>query len=354
MVRLRSVRGGRRGHPQADSDPIRGRRLPPVAWTASPTHRGAVTVALPVRSGSDAVVGSAIPVALELRGRVADAVRRAVEAHGWQVVDEVTADLVPPLVRLADVTTPGARTTPTVLLVTPDDDPTDAAAACLRLRPSAVVGWPDERRELEVAVAAAVSAPRQRTTVARLRVGGAAGGVGTTTVALALGGLAAWRGRPTLVASGDALLLPDGVPTVDPSALVAPDLWTRATPITGVPQARAVRTTAPPFDAEVVDPSVGAAVLDLGVADEVDVLVLRPDGAGLAALRRTAAAAVVVVGDGPAPASQLTAAIGGRRRVDLPTSRRFARAAMVQRVPAALPGRAVRALLPLVPAGPSG
>ncbi len=300
-------------------------------------------------------VGSAVPVALDLRGRLAEALRPAIEAHGWQVVDEATAALVPPLVRLADVTTAAASATPTILLVTPEDAPADAAATCLRLRPLAVVGWPDERGGLDAAVEAAVSAPRGAvTSVTTLRVGGAAGGVGTTTVALALGGLAAWRGRPTLIASGDRLLLPDAAPTVDPSALAAPDLWARAATVDGVPHARAVRTTSPPFATEVADPTVTVAVLDLGVADDVDVLVVRPDAAALPALERTSAAAVVVVGEGAAPARQLSAAIGGRRRVDLPTSRRCARAALVGRVPAALPGRLVRALLPLVPSGPSG
>lgn len=298
---------------------------------------------------------AAVPVALDLRGRSAEAVRRAVEAHGWQAVDEATAALVPPVVRLADVTAPAGDGTPTVLLVGIDDRALDAASACLRVRPTTVVAWPDVDGVLVDAVLAATSAPRRTTSSATLlRVGGAGGGVGTTTVALALAGLAAWRGQATLVASGDAVLLPSGTPGIDPSALTAPDLWSRATVIEGVPGARAVRTSSPPFDTTVSDPSVATAVLDLGVADEVDVLVLRPDAAGVAALERTSAAAVVVVGDGPVAPHALSAAVGGRRRVDLPWSHRIARAGLVGRVPAALPGRAVRALLPLVPAGPSG
>lgn len=298
---------------------------------------------------------SAVPVALDLRGRFADGVRSAVEAHGWQAVDEATAALVPPVVRLAGIAAHRGDGTPTVLLVADDDPAPEAAAACLRLRPTAVVAWPDEGHELVGAVTTATAAPRADATTARLlRVGGAAGGVGTTTVALALAGLAAWRGQATLVTSGDAVLLPPAAPGVDPSALAAPDLWSRAAAIEGVPGARAVRTTAAPFDAVLADPAVATAVLDLGVAADVDVLVIRPDAAGVAALERTAAAAVVVVGDGPVSPRALATAIGGRRRVDLPSSHRIARAALVGRVPAALPGRAVRALLPLVPAGPSG
>lgn len=304
---------------------------------------------------AEPVLPAAVPVALDLRGRFADAVRRAVEAHGWQAVDEATATLIPPVVRLADVAATPGDGTPTVLLVAPDDPATDAAEACLRLRPAAVVPWPDEGGRLTGAVSAATSAPRRRTPTATvLRVGGAGGGVGTTTVALTLAGLAAWRGQAALATSADAVLLPETAPAIDPSALAAPDLWARAAAIGGVPGARAVRTTAPPHDGHVADPSVRTAVLDLGVADDVDVLVLRPDASGLAALRRTSAAAVVVVGDGPVPPRAMAEAVGGRRRVDLPWSRRVARAALVGRVPAAIPGRAVRALLPLVPAGPSG
>jgi hypothetical protein len=301
------------------------------------------------------VIGSAVPVALDLRGRLAEGVRRAVEANGWQAVDEATAALVPPVVRLTDVDGAVGVGTPTVLLVTADDHPRAAATACRRLDPVAIVGWPDERHELLAAVTSATSAPRRRAAAARvLRLGGAAGGVGTTTVALALAGLSAWRGRRTLAVAGDPVLLPTGAPSVDPAALAAPDLWARATPLDGVPAARAVRTVTPAFEPTFADPAIATAVVDVGVADDVDVLVLRPDAAGVAALQRTSAAAVVVVGSGPVPARAMHAAVGGRRRVDLPWAHRVARAALVGRVPAALPGQTIRALLPLVPAGPSG
>lgn len=294
---------------------------------------------------------AALPVAIDVRGRLAEVVRRDVEgALGWQPVDEATSSLVPPLVRLADVDAPGGDATPVVLLVTPDDEPAAAAAATLRLRPAGVVAWPGPRDELVAVVGRATAAPLSTTsTSTTLRIGGAAGGAGATTVALALTGLLAWGGTSTLLASGDRLLLPDDAPTITPDALSAPDLWARAAGVVGVPDARAVRTITPPYDVSLTDPAIDMAVVDLGVADDVDVLVLRPDAPGLAALERTAAAAVVVVGEGPVPQRALAQAIGGRRRIVLPWSARVARAAVVGRVPNALPGRFVRSLLPLTP-----
>jgi hypothetical protein len=297
---------------------------------------------------------SALPVSLEVGGPRREAVRRTVEgALGWQLVDDDTAALVPPAVRLVDVAAVAVSATPTVLLVTDTDDPCAAAEATARLDPAAVVPWPTSDTRLAAAVARAGAAPRRdRSTTATVRLGGSAGGVGTTTVALALAGLAAWRGATVLVASGDRVVLPRGAPTIEPAALAAPDLFVRAAAVRGVVGARAVRLTEPPVDVRLADPTVGAAVVDLGVADEVDVLVVRPDAAGIAALDRTSAAAVVVTGSGPVPGRDLAAAIGRRRRVDLPASHRVARAALVGRVPAALPGRYVAALAPLLPAPP--
>jgi hypothetical protein len=293
----------------------------------------------------------ALPVAIEVRGALLDPLRRTAEGVlGWQVVDEVTASLVPPAVRLVDTDAVRRDGTPIVLLCTGDDDPVAAAEATARLVPDAVVGWPATDAMLSAAVGRAAATPRATApSAATVRVGGAGGGVGTTTVALTLAGIAAWRGATVLLASGDGVLLPTGAPAVDPGALTAPDLFVRAAAVRGVVGARAVRTIAPVLDAEVRDPTVGVVVLDVGVADEVDVLVLRPDATGLAALERTAAAAVVVTGTGPVPGHVLTAAIGRRRRVDAPWSHRVARAALVGRVPAALPGRFVRSLAGLVP-----
>jgi hypothetical protein len=307
---------------------------------------------------------AALPVELALRGRSLETVRRAVEGTlGWQPVDEDTAALVPPALRLLDVggaadlprTAGGRGHVPSLLLVGATDDPVAVAQAVLTSRPSEVLAWPSDTADLAAAAARATSGPIERAPgVATVRLGGAAGGVGTTTVALALAGLAAWRGHTALVASADALLLPDGAPLVEPGALAAPDLWSRAVPATGVPGLRTVRTLAPAVDVGLTDPAIGVAVLDLGPATEVDVLVCRPDAHGVAALATTTAGAAVVVGSGPVPDRELSAAAGPRRAIAVPWSARVARAAVVGRVPAALPGRLVRSLRPLVPSGDRG
>lgn len=332
--------------------------MPPTKTAPTPAGAGAEVPAGTPAHGSDPVdplpghaLPSALPVALEVRSALHDTVRRVVEGTlGWQPVDEVTAGLVPPAVRLTDVSGTAGDGTPTVLLVAPDDDPRAAADAAVRLRPAALVGWPTPEDELVRAVARATSAPRGTArSTPTIRLGGAAGGVGTTTVALALAGAVAWRGRAVLVASPDPVLLPSATPVIDPSALAAPDLWSRSAPLDGVPGARAVRTVGLPGDGEVLDPAVDTVVLDLGVATDVDVLVVRPDAAGLGALARTTAAVVVVCGPGPVPNRALSEAVGSRRRIDLPWSARVGRAGVVGRVPAALPGSYVRAVLALAP-----
>jgi hypothetical protein len=111
---------------------------------------------------------------------------------------------VPAAVRIVDV--PAAdrvRDTgvPTVLLVGDDDSGTAAAGAACRLRPGAVVAWPEDRDRLSAVVAELLVAARSAATATcTLRVGGASGGVGTSTIVLALAGLIGWSGRHTLAA----------------------------------------------------------------------------------------------------------------------------------------------------------
>lgn len=297
---------------------------------------------------------TALPVTVAVRGRLADPVRRAVEGElGWQPVDEATATLVPPALRLVDVSSPEDERTPCVLLVVGDDQPLAVAQAVQRLRPATTIDWPADAAALGEAAATAVARPRSAVAPAAVvRVGGAGGGVGTTTVAASLAGLAAWRDHRSLLVAGDPTVVPEEAPSVDPSALTAPDLWDRAAPLLGVAGARAVRTWPPAVDGVVGDARIDVTVLDLGVADDVDVLVCHPDARALAALARTTAPVVVVVGDGPLPHRVLSAAIAGRRRLDLPWSTRVARASARGRVPTSLPGRFLERLLPLVPSRP--
>jgi len=296
--------------------------------------------------------GLAVPVELDLAGAHAEAVRGWVEGVlGWQAVDPGASTLVPPSVRLIDL---GARgepgAIPSVLVVVGGEDPVELASFASRRRPALVVPWPAGRDQLEERIAQLLASPHPARDVAvALRVSGSAGGVGTTTVALSLGALAAWRGARVLTVVRDRLLAGEVRP-VPPGALEAPDLWSRATQLAGVPGARVVRLDAPAEGCDgtaVADADV--VVLDAGVGTDTEVLVCRPDAAGLAAAETTTAAAIVVNGGGVAGTGALRRACVSRRTIVLPMSGRVARAGLHGRVPAALPGSWLARLEPLSP-----
>jgi hypothetical protein len=177
-------------------------------------------------------------------------------------------------------------------------------------------------------------------------VGGSAGGVGTSTVVLAVAGLSAWAGARTLAGVRGVGW---GLRQVPVGALDAPDAWSRADDLAGLTTARAVELVGPDTPVDPVDPHLDVLVVDRGVDGDVDVLVCRPDRAGLTVLGTTTAAAVVVVGEGPVAVSELARAAGSRRTIQLPWSVRVARAGLTGRVPAGLPGTWLRRLAPLVP-----
>jgi hypothetical protein len=259
------------------------------------------------------------------------------------VVDDDGLDPVPPVVRLvdhlADGLEPSGRDDPhgaTILLLPDGVEAVAAADAARRLQPAAVLRWPSHRDQLPEMVAQVVAAGRDRRGgVPSLLVGGSAGGVGTTTIALALAGLRAWSGTTTLVGVRGGGLTPRAVPI---AAVGAVDLWAAADPRPGVPGLRAVRLADHGPVPDVVDPSVGAVVLDAGVSTEVDVLVCRLDRAGVAALELTSAAVTIVVGEPLLPQRTIRTVLDGRAVVTLPWSSRVARAALRDRVPADLPG----------------
>ena len=234
-----------------------------------------------------------------------------------------------------------------ILLVDDDLPAAEAATAALHVRPDAVLSWPSGRDGLVAVAAQVLDRPRRPSGSTRvLRVGGSAGGVGTTTVALALGGLSAWDGVPTLVGVRSSAI---GARSLPMAALAGPDVWSRGDLVPGVSHQRMVglvdRTGVP----DPGDPAVGAMIIDQGVDPDVEVLVCRPDEAALTILPRTTAAAVVLVGDGPAGLKDLRVAAAGRRMVHLPFSVRVARAGLAGRVPAGLPGAWLRRLSPVWP-----
>jgi hypothetical protein len=305
-------------------------------------------VMTPSDRGAD---GAGRPVAINVGPPHEESLQRWVEGVlGWQVVDQQTSSLVPPTVRLLgiDAETPQDGV-PRILVLEQDVDPPVLLAAGRRLQPAAAIVWPRERDGLQEVVRRAVERP---VTVegARhvLRIGGVAGGVGTTTVALAVAGLGAWGGIPTFVTvRGDAPAT--DLPPVTAEATAAVDLWARLRPLPGVPGCRAVRIADPAPAADPQDPGIGLAVFDLGVDTDADVVVCRRDAAALEALPTTTAAAIVVVDAGPVPLRPLREATGGRPTILLPWSTRVARAGLHRRVPGSLPGAWLRRLVPLFP-----
>lgn len=288
-----------------------------------------------------------LPVAVELEGVLGQEVTAFVEGEGgWQVV----AAGGPPRPVLV-LTGPGgavAAGTPRVIVVegTPDRDETRTGLLAGALD---VIGWPDDRaRLLEVPDRATAASPRGGPAV--LRVGGAAGGVGTSTVALALAGLLAWGGRRTLVVGAEDLLCLAGIDDwhgpgaaeialLDPTD-VAEEVGALARSVAGVPGLAVLGVTGgalpsvlastPAWPADVVVADVRTA------AGAADVVVARPDARLRAAAGTTAP--VVLVGDGPLDGRGARRVLGRAAAAHVPTSVRVARAGLVGRVPSALPG----------------
>lgn len=287
----------------------------------------------------------ALPFVANLAGGQAPGIRRFAESVlGWQAVDDRTASLVPPQLILADVAGAVSETSlPVLLLVSDDDDPGAAAAAAVGA--AAVLSWPRDRDRLGDAGAllaggvAHDDGHRSR----EIRVGGACGGVGTTTVSLALGGIAAWRRHRALVLTHGAVPAPGGR-AVEPDDLVGARVWEAAAQAPGLIGLRVLRLVSPVPDAPVDGGPADLVVRDLGVDEDVDVLVVRRDRAGLEAVSRSGAAVVVVTDVGPVARRGMAAALQGRRLVVLPWSTRVARAGAVGAVPARLPGAWLRRL----------
>jgi hypothetical protein len=301
----------------------------------------------------------AVPVALALGERHVGTVRRWIEGTlGWQAVDDDLDGPVPPSVRIVDIEGAhrllddgGLDRLPTLLLVEDDDVAALAADLARRLQPAGVCRWPDGRDALPDLVLRAVGEQRAGVEGGRvLRVGGVAGGVGTTTVVLALTGIAAWAGQRALAVVHGHAGVREATP-VPPDAVVSPDLWARAMPLPGVTGARVVHTGPVAPTRAPADRRIGLSVIDVGTDSEVDVVVCRPDRAAAEQLPVTMAGAVVVVGRGLLSPERVSELAGGRRVVQVPTSVRVARAVLRGQVPAGLPGTWVAALRPVLDLG---
>jgi hypothetical protein len=291
----------------------------------------------------------ALPVEVSLAGDHAEAIRRWLESvAGWQAQERVTVPALPPVLRIVDTAGavgPVVDRLPTILLVAEGDDPTLTAIAGRRV--DDVVAWPAERGRLQAIASRLIAAHPARPTAPQLRIGGAVGGVGTTTVSLALGALVAWNQGRGLVLTHGAVPADLG-PAVPPEHLDSLEVWDRASPVTGVEGLRAVRCAEPPRRANLRTDEPALVISDLGVDEDVDVLVIRRDRPSLDALARATAAVTVCVGLGPFGDRAVTRAAGGRRVVRLAMSTRVSRAGAALRVPAGLPGSWLRTLRPVL------
>lgn len=299
---------------------------------------------------------TAVPVAVRVRADRQERLARLLEGGlGWPVVDP-TDVVLPPVALLADAESVAGRARhalPLVLLVDGSDDPTAAATAAATADRVTVLPWPPGTAQLRAAVVGAAVPPSAGpwcTIVA------AAGGVGATTVALAVAGLRSWRHGATLAAVTGPPHVHD-VRTVALGHLDSPATWAASAPVPGIDDLRVVRVdrSGPDERARTQVP----VVLELGVADVAaslpDVLVARPDRAGLDALELTTARLVVVVGEGPAGRSSVRAAVGDRDVVWLRDDPRVRAACHRGRHPTDAPGSWLRPLTELVAAvGGSG
>lgn len=285
-----------------------------------------------------------VPVAITLPGELHREVRAYLESEaGWHVVD--AGGPVRPALHV--VSEP--CDTPCVV-VRQGPVPPQAVRDALLRGAMDVIAWPEERARLLSAPARIISAPETRRAVPVLRIGGCRGGVGTSTVALATGALAAWSGRSALVVTDDAGALLAGVgpwggagarelAALGPQA--ADEIAHIARPAPAVSGLHVlgggpieVGTNGWPYDIVVVDE--GRAGLHTA-----GVLVGAADGSLQAA---PAGAAVVVVGHGPLDRAGVRRRLAREPAGWLPYSARVARAGLAGRVPSSLPGSWVHAL----------
>lgn len=307
-----------------------------------------------------------LPVSVELPGVLGQEVTRYVEVEaGWQVV---TPDGPPaPVLALVNAPRPGR---PCVIVV--DGVPTaEQVRQGLFSGALDVLAWPADRARLLDAPLRIAQPATPTRTPGFVRVAGVAGGVGTSTVALALGALLAWSGRRTAVVGGQDLLALCGIPAwagpgaADLAALgpsAAGEFDAVARQVRGVPGllvlsgdgAALPGAAGWPVAVVVADlraqgPQLAAAwerwpedpaaptPAEVGAAGGL-VVVARPDAAVRWAAPVATRSVVVVAGHGPLDLPSVRRWLGRQPDAVLPHSARVARAGLRGRVPSALPG----------------
>lgn len=265
-----------------------------------------------------------LPVAVLLEPPLGEQVTAWVERDlGWQAVDMDGS--LPPALALAA----GPCGALPWIAVTAGPPADDAVTSLLVDGAEDVVAWPDDRARIPLMARRIVVHRQDASTGPRLVIAGIAGGVGTSTVALAVGGLLAWRGATALVVGGDGVRALAGVdrsgpPAVSHAAVAGVD----GLSVAGRHADGAAATWA--GDVTVVDAGTH-------ITADTTLVVARPDG-GLRRAR-TVDHAVVVNGDGAVRPGDIPRILGRDPVVHLPRSSRVARAGLHGRVPTALPGR---------------
>jgi hypothetical protein len=286
-----------------------------------------------------------LPVVVDLPGRLGEEVAAFVEVEaGWQVVSAPG-----PLTPVLELTTVPRADRPCVVVV---EGPVQAEDVRQALLGGAldVIAWPEDRIRLLEAPLRVHATRRNGSGPPILRVAGCAGGVGTSTIALALGGLLAWSGRATLVVGDDDLLRLCGVGTwsgpgapelgqLDETG-AASEVTSLARPVPGI-DGLTVLGGGGAAIGSVAGWPVEAVVVDLRAPRRLagaDLVCAKPD-AGLGALDgQPADLPVLVMGDGPLDQTGVRRRLGRPPIAWLPTSVRVARAGVAGRVPAGLPG----------------
>lgn len=270
-----------------------------------------------------------LPVVVALAAPLDTAVALWVERDlGWQVVE--TGGALAAVVALSD------QPCGTLPWIAVTDGPPDGEQVRRHLTAGAldVVGWPHDRLRIPL-LAAQAEHGRRTDHRDRLIVAGAAGGVGTSTVALAIGGLLAWSGADVLV-SGP----PDVVAL---AANGAGNPGGSAAPVT-VPGVAGLAVVGGGVDVASAAWAGDMVVIDAGarVSADTTLVVSRADRGLVRA--RAAGLPVVVIGDRPVGARECQRILAGALLTQLPLSARVARAGLLGHVPAALPGTWVRRL----------
>ncbi|HUG83969.1 MAG TPA: hypothetical protein VMM13_05365 [Euzebya sp.] len=273
------------------------------------------------------MIDNALPIALDLADPdlAADVAAHVESVLGWQVVRP--GPHLPVRLRLADHVDPAV---PTIVILRHDD--ATVVRGALRAGALDVVTWPTDAGRL---ADLRVDDSQDRPAEVLVAISAAACGVGASTVVLALGALAAWSGRGTVVVTDDRARRLAGV--------VAQGVQ----PVAGVDRL----SVAADVHAAGVGGRPHVMLVDVGVGRRGHVLVARPDRALAQSLAdRPATTAVVTVGEGGLRVGELRSVLQGRLHVAVPWSFRVGRAGVRGRVPVALPGAWVAQLRPILAA----